>query len=89
MTGRDPRGAEIRTLSDRQAQARLERMLAARRAADAAREMRFRQLPAPGTQPRPIPPPENFTWVDSAVFLAPVVVVATLVLVAHWMGMLG
>jgi len=46
------RPTEFRTPSDLQAQVRLERMLAARRAAEAAREARFRTLPTP-RQPEP------------------------------------
>lgn len=90
-------------LCDRQAQARLERMLAARHAADAAREARFRQLPtprsqfranakAPLTDVRPMPPartnPRRCTWRDAAMFLLPAALTAAMFLVAHWAGWL-
>ena len=44
---------EIRTYRDLQAQADPERMLAARRVAEAAREAKFRKLPTP-SQPEPV-----------------------------------
>lgn len=47
------RPTEFHTISDLQQQVRLERMLAARRAAEAAREARYRQLPTPA-QPEPV-----------------------------------
>ena len=53
---------EFRTVTDRQAQARLERMLANRRAAERAREERFRKLPTP-QQPEPV----NFCAADDDV----------------------
>lgn len=77
---------EFRSMSDRQAQARLERMLANRRAAEAKREARFSKLRAS----RPTAPkPEPFGWVDSAVFLTPMLVVAVLILIARWSGYLS
>lgn len=104
MNTRTPRDAEIRTLSDRQAQARLERLLAARRAAEAVREAKFRQLPTPRSQfraaakapladVRPVPPtrtdPHQFTWRDAGIFILPAALIATLLLVAHWAGWLS
>lgn len=50
---------EFRTPSDRRAQIELERLLAARRAAEAAREARFRRLPTPEQ-----PIPANFCAPD-------------------------
>lgn len=53
------RPTEFRTLSDAQLQNRMNRALAARRAAEAAREERFRTLPTPrmsqGYTPKPAP----------------------------------
>jgi len=53
------RPTEFRTLSDAQLQNRMNRALAARRAAEAAREARFRTLPTPsmsqGYTPKPVP----------------------------------
>lgn len=77
---------EFRTVTDRQAQARLERMLKNRRAAEAAREAKFHKLRAPRT---PAPKPEPFGWIDSAVFLAPMASVAVLILIARWSGYLS
>ena len=85
--------AEIRTYHDLQAQADLERMLKNRRAAEAARVAKFRKVPS---QPEPAnfcapddATPEPFGWVDSAVFLTPMFVVAVLILAARWMGWLA
>jgi len=90
-------------LRDRQAQARLERMLAARRAADAAREARFRQLPTPRSQfrasarapltdvrfmPSARMNRRRFAWRDAAMFLLPAAFTAAMFLVAHWAGWL-
>ena len=84
---------EIRTYRDLQAQADLERMLKKRRAAEAARKAKFRKVP---TQPEPVnfcapddATPEPFGWVDSAVFLTPMFVVAVLILIARWSGWLS
>lgn len=89
---------------DRQAQARLERMLAARRAAEAAREARYRQLATPRSQFRAgakmplrdvIPvrqapsPPAHFAWRDAATFLTPIAIAIALFLLAHWSGWLS
>jgi energy-coupling factor transporter transmembrane protein EcfT len=79
------RQTEFRTLSDRQAQARLERMLANRRAAERAREARLLRSP----NKRNTAKPEPFTWIDSAVFLAPMGIVAVLILLARWSGVLS
>lgn len=78
--------AELRPMSARQAQARLERMLANRRAVVAAREAKFRKLRVSRTT---APKPEPFTWIDSAVFLTPMFVVAVLILIARWSGWLA
>lgn len=95
------RQTEFRTPNDVQLQARLERMLAARRAEELAREERYRRLPTPRSRFRanakaPVrdlrpglpskPVPEPFTWVDAGVFLIPLGVVAALILLAHWFG---
>jgi hypothetical protein len=80
------RQTEFRTTADRQAQARLERMLANRRASERAREAMFRKLPTPRTA---APKPEPFGWIDSAVFLAPMGIVAVLILIARWSGWLA
>ena len=81
------RQTEFRTAADRQAQARLERMLANRRAAERAREARLLRLSAPNQ--RNAAKPEPFTWVDSAVFLAPMGIVSVLILIARWSGVLA
>lgn len=84
---------EIRTYRDMQAQADLERMLANRRAAERARADKFRKPP---TQPEPAnfcapddATPEPFGWIDSAVFLTPMFVVAVLILIARLSGWLA
>ena len=79
------RQTEFRTAADRQAQARLERMLANRRAAERAREARLLRSPSQRNAAKPRP----FTWVDSAVFLAPMGIVAVLILLARWSGVLA
>jgi len=90
--------------SDRQAQARLERMLAARQAAEASRKARFRPVATPRSQFRAddkaplqrnvVAPParlptSDFTWRDAAVFLLPAAALGVLLLIAHWAGWLS
>ena len=86
---------EFRTLSERRAQADLERRIRKHHDAIAAREARFRKLPTP-QQPEPVnfcapddAKPESFGWIDSAVFLTPMFVVAALILIARWSGWLA
>ncbi|MHB1057280.1 MAG: hypothetical protein ACYC0F_05290 [Rhodanobacter sp.] len=89
------------SLNERQAQARLERMLAARRAAEDARTARYRSSRTPRSQfradakasprdirlaPSPPWPAERFPWRDAGVFLLPVAALAALALLAHWAG---
>ena len=79
------RQTEFRTTADLQAQARLERMLANRRAAERASEARLLRFP----NQRNAAKPEPFTWVDSTVFLAPMGIVSVLILIARWSGVLA
>lgn len=96
--------ADDHAISERQAQARLERMLAARRAAEAARSARFRPAGTPRSQFRAdakasllrhvVAPPtrlptSDFTWGDAAVFLLPAAALGVLLLIAHWAGWLS
>jgi len=92
---------ENQQLTDRQVQARLERLLAAKRATEAARESRYRQLRTLRSEFRanakapmraigsigPARAPQKHSgWRDLAGALAPLVIVAALGLLAHWAG---
>lgn len=95
------RNPELRTLSDRQLQARLERQVAARKAAQSVIDARIatkrQQFRADAKAPmrvvpsvaKPAPVRETFGWVDSYIFLTPLAIVAALILLARWSGMLS
>ena len=92
------RTSEIRTYRDMQAQADLERMLKAHheriaRRAETARAdatmARIREHDTSGCAECDDVPAEPFTWVDSAVFLAPMGIVTVLILLARWSGVMA